>query len=92
LCVPGGDHGALIVVGAKAAGVICMGSCFSFENIAAAATNPGGYRSIGEALGIKTVNIAECLPNPVNFVGTVVNYLLLGKLPALDDLGRPLLA
>ena len=47
---------------------------------------------MGEALGIKTVNIAGCPPNPINFVGTVVNYLLLGKLPALDSLGRPLFA
>ncbi len=76
----------------KAAGVICIGSCSSFGNIQSAAPNPGGYKSVGEALGIKTVNIAGCPPNPVNFVGTVVNYLLLGKLPALDDLGRPLFA
>jgi [NiFe] hydrogenase small subunit len=76
----------------KAAGVICIGSCSSFGNIQAAAPNPGGYMGVGEALGIKTVNIAGCPPNPVNFVGTVVNYLLLGKLPALDNLGRPLFA
>ena len=76
----------------KAAGVICIGSCSSFGNIQAAAPNPGGYVSVGEALGLKTVNIAGCPPNPLNFVGTVVNYLLLGKLPALDDLGRPLFA
>jgi [NiFe] hydrogenase small subunit len=76
----------------QAAGVICIGSCSSFGNIQAAAPNPGGYVSVGEALGIKTVNIAGCPPNPVNFVGTVVNYLLFGKLPALDNLGRPLFA
>jgi [NiFe] hydrogenase small subunit len=76
----------------KAAGVICIGSCSAFGNIPAAAPNPGGYKSVGEALGIKTVNIAGCPPNPVNFVGTVVNYLLLGKLPELDDLGRPFFA
>ncbi len=76
----------------KAAGVICIGSCSAYGNIPAAAPNPGGYKGVGEALGIKTVNIAGCPPNPVNFVGTVVNYLLLGKLPALDGLGRPLFA
>jgi len=76
----------------KAAGVICIGSCSSFGNIQAAAPNPGGYVSVGEALGIKTVNIAGCPPNTVNFVGTIVNYLLFGKLPALDNLGRPLFA
>ena len=76
----------------KAAGVICIGSCSAYGNLPAAEPNPGGYVGVGEALGIKTVNIAGCPPNPVSFVGTVVNYLLLGKLPALDDLGRPLFA
>jgi [NiFe] hydrogenase small subunit len=76
----------------QAAGVICIGSCSSFGNIQAAAPNPGGYVGVGEALGIKTVNIAGCPPNPINFVGTVVNYLLLGKLPDLDNLGRPVFA
>mgnify|MGYP001583969901 FL=1 len=76
----------------QAAGVICIGQCSAFGGIPAAKPNPGGYKSVGEALGIKTVNIAGCPPNPINFVGTVVNYLLLGKLPALDNLGRPLFA
>jgi [NiFe] hydrogenase small subunit len=76
----------------KAAGVICIGSCSAFGNIPAAAPNPGGYKGVSDALGIKTINIAGCPPNPVNFVGTVVNYLLLGALPALDGLGRPVFA
>jgi [NiFe] hydrogenase small subunit len=76
----------------KAAGVICIGACSSFGGIQAAAPNPGGYKSVSQALGIKTVNIPGCPPNPVNLVGTIVNYLLLGKLPALDNLGRPLFA
>jgi len=76
----------------KAAGVISIGSCACFGNIQAAAPNPGGYKGVGEVLGIQPINIAGCPPNPVNFVGTVVNYLLLGKLPATDSLGRPLFA
>jgi [NiFe] hydrogenase small subunit len=76
----------------RAAAVICIGSCSSFGNIPAAAPNPGGYKGVGDALGIKTINIAGCPPNPVNFVGTIVNYLLLGALPALDGLGRPVFA
>lgn len=76
----------------KAAAVICIGSCSSFGGVQAAKPNPGGYEGIGKALGIKTVNIPGCPPNPINLVGTVVNYLLLGKLPALDELGRPLFA
>ena len=76
----------------KAAAVIAMGTCASFGGIQAAAPNPGGYKGVGEALGMKTLNIPGCPPNPVNFVGTVINYLLLGKLPDLDDQGRPLFA
>jgi [NiFe] hydrogenase small subunit len=76
----------------KAAAVIAIGACATFGGVQAAKPNPGGYKSVGEALGIKTVNIAGCPPNPINFVGTVVNYLLLGKLPELDNLGRPLFA
>lgn len=76
----------------KAAATICIGSCSSYGGIPAAKPNPGGYKGVGEALGIKTLNIPGCPPNPVNFVGTVVNYLLLGKLPSLDNQGRPLFA
>jgi len=76
----------------KAAAVICIGSCSSFGGVQAAKPNPGGYKGVGDALGIKTLNIPGCPPNPVNFVGTVVNYLLLGKLPAVDNLGRPMFA
>lgn len=76
----------------KAAGVISIGACATFGGIPAAAPNPGGYKSVSDALGIKTVNIAGCPPNPVNLIGTIVNYLLLGKLPELDNLGRPLFA
>lgn len=76
----------------KAAAVISLGTCASFGGIPAAAPNPGGYKGVGDALGIKTVNIPGCPNNPVNLVGTVVNYLLLGKLPALDELSRPLFA
>jgi [NiFe] hydrogenase small subunit len=76
----------------QALAVICIGTCSSYGGVQAAAPNPGGYKGVGEALGIKTVNIPGCPPNPINFVGTVVNYLLLGKLPELDQVGRPLFA
>lgn len=76
----------------KAGAVICIGTCSSYGGIQAASPNPGGYKGVGDALGIKTLNIPGCPPNPVNFVGTVVNYLLLGRLPDLDDKGRPLFA
>jgi [NiFe] hydrogenase small subunit len=76
----------------KAAAVITIGTCASFGGIPAAAPNPGGYKGVGDALGIKPLNIPGCPPNPINLVGTVVNYLLIGKLPDLDERGRPLFA
>ena len=78
----------------KAAATIAIGSCASFGGIPAAKPNPGGYKGVGAALGMegKIVNIPGCPPNPINLVGTIVNYLLLGKLPALDEKGRPLFA
>ncbi|MCE5261907.1 MAG: hydrogenase small subunit [Deltaproteobacteria bacterium] len=79
-------------VTAKAAAVICIGSCSSFGNIQAAKPNPTDAAGIGKVLGIKTVNIAGCPPSPANFVGTLLHYLMFGGLPALDSLGRPVWA
>ncbi|MEZ4527192.1 MAG: hydrogenase small subunit [Desulfobacterales bacterium] len=76
----------------RAAAVVCIGTCAAFGGVQAASPNPGGYKGVGEALGMKTVNLPGCPTNPVNFVGTVVNYLLMGSLPALDNLNRPLFA
>lgn len=76
----------------KAKAVLAIGACASFGGPQAAAPNPCGYKGVGDALGVKTVNIPGCPYNPINLVGTIVNYLLLGKLPEVDRLGRPLFA
>ncbi len=76
----------------KALATLCVGTCASYGGIAAAAPNPTGAKSVREALGVETVNIPGCPPNPINFVGTMVNHLLFGNLPELDQLGRPLFA
>jgi [NiFe] hydrogenase small subunit len=73
----------------QAAATIAIGSCASWGGIQAAKPNPGGYKGLGAALGMKVINIPGCPPNPINLVGTIVNYLLLGKLPQLDKQGRP---
>ncbi len=76
----------------QALATIAIGTCASFGGIPAAKPNPGGYMGVGEALKMKTLNIPGCPPNPINLVGTIVNYLLIGKLPEVDDMGRPLFA
>ncbi|GLI35784.1 hydrogenase small subunit [Desulforhabdus amnigena] len=76
----------------KALATICIGTCASYGGIPAAAPNPTGAKSVKDAIGVSTLNIPGCPPNPINFVGTIVNYLLFGKLPDLDDKGRPLFA
>ncbi|MEW6113253.1 MAG: hydrogenase small subunit [Thermodesulfobacteriota bacterium] len=76
----------------NAAATICVGSCASFGGVQAAKPNPTEAKSISAVTGVKTVNIPGCPPNADNMVATVVHYLLLGKLPALDDKGRPLFA
>jgi [NiFe] hydrogenase small subunit len=45
--------------------------------------------ALGAGLTVPVVNLPGCPPNPVNFVGTLATYLLAGKLPELDDDGRP---
>lgn len=79
------------VVG-NALATICIGSCSCFGGVQAAAPNPTEAKSVSEVTGATTINISGCPPNPVNFVATVVHYLLLGKLPELDEHGRPLFA
>jgi len=79
-------------VTAKAAATICIGTCSSYGGVQAANPNPTDAKGIGDALGIKTLNIPGCPPNAVNFVGTLLHYLLFGALPPADTLGRPLWA
>jgi len=98
---PGGKPGGYLYIAGRtgmeiakevcsdAFAVICVGNCSSFGGVQAQKPNPTGAMGVGAALGIKTVNIPGCPHNPVNSIATVVNYLLLGSLPALDKHGRP---
>lgn len=79
-------------VTSKAAATICIGSCSAFGNIPSARPNPTESMGVSKAIGIKTVNIAGCPPNPVNFTGTVLHLLMFGGVPPLDSLGRPVWA
>jgi [NiFe] hydrogenase small subunit len=80
----------------KAKAIVAIGTCASYGGLAAGYPNPTGARGVKQALGsgltVPVVNVPGCPPNPVSVVGTLANYLLFGKLPALDLQGRPLFA
>ncbi len=74
---------------ADAAAVVAIGSCASWGGMPSTPPNPTGASSAGEVLGKVIPNIPGCPPNPYNFLSTVVHFLTFGKLPEVDNLGRP---
>jgi len=75
----------------KAAATIAMGTCAAYGGLAAAAPNPGGYKGVGDALGIQPINLSGCPTNPLNLLGVILKYLNKEAIE-LDDYGRPLFA
>ena len=74
--------------------ILAVGSCATTGGVPAAKPNPSQIIGTGEAMkkvGISKplVNLDLCPMNPQYLVGVVVNFLLLGKLPDLDQHGRP---
>ena len=102
--IPTKDNGAYLRIAGKtgveiakhvvgnAAATICVGNCACFGGVQAAKPNPTEAKSVSAVTGKPTINISGCPPNADNMVATVVHYLLLGKPPAVDKLGRPLFA
>ena len=74
---------------ADAAAVIAIGSCASWGGMPSTSPNPTGASAVYKVLGKPTVNLPGCPPNPYNFLSTVVHFLTFGKLPEVDDKGRP---
>ncbi|MBI1907196.1 MAG: hydrogenase small subunit, partial [Rhodocyclales bacterium] len=90
-CKVGGQKAIDMVkeVAADAAAVIAMGSCASWGGMPSTDPNPTGASSVGQILGKPVVTIPGCPPNPYNFLATAVHFLTFGKLPDVDELGRP---
>lgn len=77
----------------SAGAIIAIGSCASWGGIPSADPNPTGATGAPMVLEGKTVvTIPGCPANPYNLLGTVLQYVTLGTLPALDEKGRPLFA
>ena len=82
------------MVAKDAAAVIAIGSCASWGGIPSASPNPTGAQGAPEVLkmanrDVPVVTIPGCPANPYNFLGTVLQFVAMGTLPALDDKLRP---
>ena len=73
-------------VASKAGAIVAIGSCASWGGIPSTPPNPTGASGAPEVLQGKTVvTIPGCPANPMNFLGTVLQYATFGTLPALVD-------
>jgi hydrogenase small subunit len=77
-------------VAASAGAIVALGSCASWGGIPSADPNPTGASGINQILpGKAIVTLPGCPANPYILLGTLLQYVALGKLPELDELGRP---
>ncbi len=75
---------------ANAAYIIALGTCASFGGIPAGGANPTECKGVQDVVkGSAVVNLPGCPAHPDWLVGTIVNILLFGKVPELDQDGRP---
>ncbi len=76
---------------ADAAAIIAVGTCAAYGGLPHAAPNPTGAVSVADIVKNKpVVNVPGCPPIPVVITGVLAHFLTFGKLPELDQLGRPL--
>lgn len=103
--IPLKDGGVYCCIGGKTAvdiarevcgnamATLAVGTCAAFGGIPAAAPNPTGAVGVKEAVpGATVINLPGCPLNADNLTATIVHFLVFGKLPATDSLGRPLFA
>ncbi|ABZ76820.1 hydrogenase (NiFe) small subunit HydA [Shewanella halifaxensis HAW-EB4] len=101
--VPTANNGNFLTVGCKghtglhivkeaakdAAAILSVGTCAAFGGIQAAAPNPTGAVGVSEVIDKPVINLGGCPPNETNIVGTLMYFIMFGKLPALDMFNRP---
>jgi quinone-reactive Ni/Fe-hydrogenase small subunit len=89
---PKGETGVDLLrrVAKDAAAVIAVGSCAYDGGVVAAAPNPTGAVGVAEALGrADIINLPGCPTNPINIVGTLLQYIMFDEFPKLDSNNRP---
>ena len=68
---------------------VAVGTCASFGGIPAAEPNPTGAKGLKDVVAGPVVNIPGCPAHPDWVVGSLVQIIMFGRLPALDQYGRP---
>lgn len=82
-------------VASKADAIVAVGSCAVDGGWVRGRPNPAGGTGVKDVAGKlgfagkPLINIPTCPVNPEWIVAVVVDALLLGKLPELDEIGRP---
>ena len=73
-----------------AAAVVAVGTCAAYGGLPKANPNPTGAVAIQSVVKDKpVVNVPGCPPIPTVITGVLAHFLTFGKLPELDQLGRP---
>jgi len=104
--IPTADGGVYCTIGGRTAqqianevcgnamATIAIGTCAAFGGLPAAAPNPTGALSVGDAVpGVKNlINLPACPANVENLTALVVHFLTFKEWPALDRHRRPLFA
>jgi len=101
--IPTGAGGAYCTIGGRsaldiarevcdgAAVTVAIGTCAAFGGLPAAAPNPTGAMSVGDAVpGLNNlINMPACPANGDNLAALIVYYLTFGRIPELDAFRRP---
>ncbi|PTQ51666.1 MAG: [Ni,Fe] uptake hydrogenase, small subunit [Brockia lithotrophica] len=78
-------------IASKAMAVVAVGSCATWGGIPAANPNPTGAKSVIDFVppGVPWIRIPGCPPIGEVITNTLAHIAILGKLPEVDELGRP---
>ncbi len=103
--IPTKDNGIYCVMGGKSAlqilkeiephamALVSVGTCSAFGGLPAAKPNPTGAVGLESIVKSKPIiNVPGCPPNPDVILGVILNYIMLGRLPEVDEQKRPLFA
>lgn len=90
-CIAGiSNHDMLMETARGAAAIVAVGTCATYGGIPKADPNPTGAVSVSDIIKDKPIiNVPGCPPIPAVMTGVLAHFLTFGRIPELDDLGRP---